>query len=79
MGIIMSEPRPVDVSIGNKAIIVVADVITAGLILRLPASIIVSRKDFRFFRPDRIQRIETQSEKFEPHNMTLQEYFDKYH
>ncbi len=37
------------------------------------------RKDFRFFRPDRIQRIETQSEKFEPHNMTLQEYFDKYH
>lgn len=37
------------------------------------------RKEFRFFRLDRIQKIEIQSENFEPHNMTLQEYFDKYH
>ena len=37
------------------------------------------RKEFRFFRLDRIQRIEVQSENFEPHNMTLQEYFDKFH
>lgn len=37
------------------------------------------RKEFRFFRLDRIQKIEVQSETFEPHNMTLQEYFDKYH
>lgn len=37
------------------------------------------RKDFRFFRPDRIQKIEILSENFEPHNLTLQEYFDKYH
>lgn len=37
------------------------------------------RKEFRFFRSDRIQRIEIQAETFEPHNMTLQEYFDKYH
>lgn len=37
------------------------------------------RKEFRFFRLDRIQRIEILSENFEPHNMTLQEYFDKYH
>lgn len=37
------------------------------------------RKEFRFFRLDRIQRIDIQSEYFEPHNMTLQEYFDKYH
>lgn len=37
------------------------------------------RKEFRFFRLDRIQRIEIKSENFEPHNMTLQEYFDKYH
>ncbi len=37
------------------------------------------RKEFRFFRPDRIQKMEILSEKFEPHNMTLQEYFDKYH
>ena len=37
------------------------------------------RKAFRFFRLDRIQKIEVQSEHFEPHNMTLQEYFDKYH
>lgn len=37
------------------------------------------RKEFRFFRLDRMQAIEITSEKFEPHNMTLQEYFDKYH
>jgi predicted DNA-binding transcriptional regulator YafY len=36
------------------------------------------RKEFRFFRLDRIQTIEIKSENFEPHNMTLQEYFDKY-
>ncbi|MDW7690943.1 YafY family protein [Flammeovirgaceae bacterium SG7u.111] len=37
------------------------------------------RNGFRFFRPDRIQKMEILSENFEPHNMTLQEYFDKYH
>lgn len=37
------------------------------------------RKKFRFFRPDRIQKMEILSEKFEPHNLTLQEYFDQYH
>lgn len=37
------------------------------------------RKQFRFFRLDRIQNVEVQAENFEPHNMTLQEYFDKYH
>lgn len=37
------------------------------------------RKEFRFFRPDRIQKMEIISERFEPHKMTLQEYFDKYH
>lgn len=37
------------------------------------------RNEFRFFRPDRIQKIEILIENFEPHNMTLQEYFDKYH
>lgn len=37
------------------------------------------RNEFRFFRLDRIQRMEILSENFEPHNMTLQEYFDKYH
>lgn len=37
------------------------------------------RNEFRFFRPDRIQNMEILSEYFEPHNMTLQEYFDKYH
>lgn len=37
------------------------------------------RKEFRFFRPDRIQKMEITSERFEPHKMTLQEYFDKYH
>ncbi|MCG8329207.1 MAG: YafY family transcriptional regulator [Chitinophagales bacterium] len=37
------------------------------------------RKEFRFFRLDRIQKMEVLSENFEPHNMTLQEYFDQYH
>ena len=37
------------------------------------------RKEFRFFRLDRIQKMEILSESFEPHNLTLQEYFDQYH
>jgi predicted DNA-binding transcriptional regulator YafY len=37
------------------------------------------REGFRFFRLDRIQNIALLSEQFEPHNMTLQEYFDRYH
>ncbi|MEQ9377993.1 MAG: YafY family protein [Imperialibacter sp.] len=36
------------------------------------------RKEFRFFRPDRIQKMEVLSENFDPHKLTLQEYFDKY-
>jgi len=35
------------------------------------------RTEFRFFRLDRIKSIHVQTDKFEPHNMTLQEYFDK--
>lgn len=34
------------------------------------------RKDFRAFRLDRIQSLNTLNQKFEPHNMTLQQYFD---
>lgn len=37
------------------------------------------RKEFRFFRLDRIKKLEILPEKFEPHEMTLQEYFDRYH
>lgn len=37
------------------------------------------REGFRFFRLDRIQKTEILSEHFEPHNLTLQEYFDQYH
>jgi predicted DNA-binding transcriptional regulator YafY len=37
------------------------------------------RKEFRYFRLDRIKKLELLSEKFTPHNMTLQEYFDKFH
>jgi len=37
------------------------------------------RKEFRFFRLDRFQKMEILSENFEPHNLTLQEYFDQYH
>lgn len=37
------------------------------------------RKEFRFFRLDRIQKMELLAENFAPHQLTLQEYFDKYH
>lgn len=37
------------------------------------------RKEFRFFRLDRIKNLEVLADKFKPHGMTLQEYFDKYH
>jgi predicted DNA-binding transcriptional regulator YafY len=37
------------------------------------------RKGFRYFRLDRIEKLEVLSEKFTPHKMTLQEYFDKFH
>jgi predicted DNA-binding transcriptional regulator YafY len=37
------------------------------------------RKEFRFFRLERIKSLEVLNEKFEPHGMTLQDYFDKYH
>lgn len=34
------------------------------------------RKDFRTFRLDRIQNLTTLNEQFEPHKITLQEYFE---
>jgi len=37
------------------------------------------RAEFRFFRLDRINKLEMLDEKFIPHKMTLQEYFDKNH
>ncbi len=37
------------------------------------------RKEFRFFRLDRIKKMHVLNEHFEPHKMTLQEYFDKFH
>lgn len=37
------------------------------------------REAFRFFRLDRFQKMEMLSEHFDPHNLTLQEYFDRYH
>ena len=38
IGIMMSEPRPVEVNTGSSAIMVVLTVINAGLILLKPAS-----------------------------------------
>ena len=35
------------------------------------------RKEFRYFRLDRIGKMEMLSEKFEPHKLTLQEFFDR--
>jgi predicted DNA-binding transcriptional regulator YafY len=37
------------------------------------------RKEFRFFRLDRIKKLDILAEQFAPHNMSLQEYFDRYH
>ena len=37
------------------------------------------RKSFRYFRLDRIEKLNLLPGKFAPHKMTLQEYFDKYH
>lgn len=37
------------------------------------------RKEFRYFRIDRIQQMQVMPEKFTPHGMTLQEFFDRYH
>ncbi len=37
------------------------------------------RKEFRFFRLDRITKLHILDERFTPHKMTLQEYFDRYH
>ncbi|TNE70751.1 YafY family transcriptional regulator [bacterium] len=37
------------------------------------------RNEFRFFRLDRIKKLEILTETFEPHKMTLQEYFEKYY
>jgi predicted DNA-binding transcriptional regulator YafY len=36
------------------------------------------RNEFRVFRLDRIQKLITQNKNFEPHDLTLQEYFDMY-
>jgi predicted DNA-binding transcriptional regulator YafY len=36
------------------------------------------RKTFRFFRLDRINQLTVLSEKFEPHKLTLKEFFEKY-
>ena len=37
------------------------------------------RKEFRYFRLDRINKMVILTENFEPHRMTLQEYFNKYY
>ena len=37
------------------------------------------RNGFRFFRLDRIEKLEILSDKFTPHKMTLQDFFEKYH
>ncbi|QNF35886.1 YafY family transcriptional regulator [Adhaeribacter swui] len=37
------------------------------------------RAEFRYFRLDRITKMQMLSEKFAPHPMTLQEFFEKYH
>lgn len=37
------------------------------------------RQEFRYFRLDRMKKVDILNEKFPPHKMTLQEFFDKYH
>ncbi|AZI24294.1 MAG: YafY family protein [Pedobacter agri] len=36
------------------------------------------RKEFRYFRLDRIQKLQLMNEKFSPHPLTLQQFFDKF-
>ena len=36
------------------------------------------RKDFRYFRLDRVKKLEVLAETFAPHRMTLQEFFDRH-
>lgn len=36
------------------------------------------RKEFRFFRLDRIKKMQILEQKFKPHNMTLQQFFEKH-
>jgi predicted DNA-binding transcriptional regulator YafY len=36
------------------------------------------RNDFRTFRVDKITKIEVLNEQFQPHKMTIEEYYDKY-
>jgi predicted DNA-binding transcriptional regulator YafY len=36
------------------------------------------RQDFRYFRLDRIKKLELLTEQFTPHNMTLEDYFRQY-
>lgn len=37
------------------------------------------RNEFRYFRLDRIKKLDILTDKFTPHKMTLQDFFDKYH
>jgi predicted DNA-binding transcriptional regulator YafY len=37
------------------------------------------RKEFRYFRLDRIKRMEVLAERFTPHDLTLQQFFERYH
>ena len=37
------------------------------------------RNTFRFFRLDRMQDVQVLQERFEPHNMTLQQYFNTFY
>lgn len=37
------------------------------------------RNEFRYFRLDRIKKLQIQQENFKPHEMSLQEFFEKYH
>jgi predicted DNA-binding transcriptional regulator YafY len=37
------------------------------------------RTEFRFFRLDRIKKFKVLPEKFEPHKITLKEYFERYY
>jgi predicted DNA-binding transcriptional regulator YafY len=37
------------------------------------------RKGYRYFRLDRITKLELLADKFQPHKMTLQEFFDQFH
>lgn len=76
--------HPVEMTYTNEANVESIRVIEPFALLSTENWLLIAwcrlRTSFRFFRLDRIQQLRILTdEHFEPHQMTLQEYFDKFH